>query len=59
METFSFFVGNYTFQILVNMETPKLSKFERNETNPFLEKAIQDVQITKNTKQEIQREEQF
>lgn len=50
METFSFFVGNYTFQILVNMETPKLSKFERNETNPFLEKAIQDVQITKKYK---------
>lgn len=32
------------------METPKLSKFQRNETNPFLEKAIQDVQITKKYK---------
>ena len=32
------------------METPKLSNFTRNETNPFLEQAIQDVQVTKKYK---------
>lgn len=30
--------------------TPKLSNYSRNETNPFLEQAIQDVQITKKYK---------
>ena len=41
------------------METPKLSNFTRNETNPFLEQAIQDVQVTKKYKTGTTEKEQF